>query len=141
MSSAEKRSSAGVSPRNIDKHRIEPDDMVFVTQEDESSEIVYFSSRKPSVDTPIQLELYRRFPEIRFFIHGHATLIDAPTTAAYFPCGDTREVQVVADIMLGVPSGALNLRSHGFLLYSRTIEEMERIVAALNFKEEECTPE
>jgi hypothetical protein len=126
-----------VSPRNSDKRRLEAGDMVPVMAPmqygpEGKSVIRYFGAKKPSVDTPIQLQLFEPGPH--FFIHGHALVKGAPMTERYFPCGDLREVdETAALIQKTLPCGAINLRNHGFLLHSRTIEQMERLVRELEF--------
>src|SRR3990167_392223 len=80
-----------VSPRNIDKRRIEAEDMVFAWKD--NGGIKYAGDRKPSVDTAIQIGLYSKFSHLKFMIHGHAYVLDWPMTSVYFPCGDLREIE------------------------------------------------
>lgn len=105
------------SPRNTNKQFLTVEDKVFTTYEE------YYGDRKPSVDTPVQLELYRRFPRINFMIHGHAYIKGARFTEEYFPCGDMREVDGVCKLL---EKGAelINLKNHGFLMVSTELESM-----------------
>jgi hypothetical protein len=139
-----------VSARNVDKQRLAPEDFVRVRLHKEvkrdlegrhvlDGTVFYHGERKPSVDTPVQLELYRRFPWMRYMIHGHAFVENAPTTEAYFPCGDLRECPVAGHLIAllaqsGVHAGAINLRNHGFLLYADTPEALMRVVGAAQFR-------
>jgi len=124
-----------VSPRNSDKRSLEPADMVRAWLED--GKVVYFHPDyrvKPSVDTAVQLELYSR-SDICFMIHGHAFVKGAPTTWEYFPCGDLREVLPLWDLINDGPSsGAINLKNHGFLLYSQHLRDLDRLVSRLQFE-------
>lgn len=123
-----------ISPRNTDKRRLEAEDMISVSGD--PGEIRFLGPRKPSVDAPIQVYLFLKLPEVNFFIHGHAKVVGAPATENYFPCGDMREaVEVYQAISRSnTTSGAINLKNHGFLLHSQTIEEMEELVSLLEFE-------
>jgi hypothetical protein len=127
-----------VSPRDIDKRRIEPEDMVFVHMSRSGThfaKVVYRTDRKPSVDTAVQLEIYMR-TDVNFLIHGHAYIEGAPFTEHYFPCGDLREVHEVVPLICQQDfNGVINLKNHGFLLFSETIESLREIVAKSIFKD------
>lgn len=128
-----------ISPRNTDKRRLEAEDMVMVDIACPGNAVHYYGSRKPSVDTPVQLWVYRGFHEVNFMIHGHAKVKGAPTTKHYFPCGDMREAYEVSEMIeTGLAHrhcGAINLRNHGFMLYSKTIEGMAELVEHLEIEE------
>lgn len=115
------------SPRNIDKRFVTVEDLV-LTDFDK-----YYNERKPSVDTPIQLELYRKHQNINFMIHGHAFIDGAMVTDEYFPCGDLREVPEALKLL---DEGNLyfNLKNHGFLLCAENLGDMERYLDRLEFK-------
>lgn len=122
--------SCFVSARNTDKNSLGTDDMIQVTTVNDR--LRYFGERKPSVDTPVQMALYTECPEVNYFIHGHTLIENAPTTEHYYPCGDLREVPEILKIMKGV-TGVINLKMHGFLLYSDTLENMEKLIDDLKF--------
>lgn len=122
--------SCYVSARNTDKTSLSSDDMVQVTTID--GKLRYFGDRKPSVDTPVQMALYNELPGINYFIHGHAFIKGVPTTEHYYPCGDMREVPEILKVIKG-EAGVINLKNHGFLIYSDTIERLENIVETLEF--------
>ena len=121
-----------VSARNIDKKRITRDDFVAVKYFE--GKVIYKGDRKPSVDTPIQADLYTKFPNIRYMIHGHSYIKGYPYTDNYFPCGDVREAHEVTNFITG-DHGCINLKNHGFLLYADTIENMEILVNEIEFIE------
>jgi len=121
-----------VSGRNIPKDRISIDDFVFVKLGDEVDtvgKVIYSGNRKPSVDTPIQLVLYRKYLNINFMIHGHAYIDGVDFTKHYFPCGDLRECE---ELLNKFPSDnksfILNLKNHGFIIATDTIEKIKEIV-------------
>jgi len=129
--------AAVVSPRNLDKRGIYPEDMIYVVMEAMGKDISYIGDRKPSVDAPVQLTLFSKFPRIRFFIHGHAKVKDAPPTKKYYPCGDLREVPEIERILDRSPyqkAGAINLMNHGFLLYAENIEDLQILSSSLEFE-------
>ena len=113
-----------VSPRNSNKEELTSDDMVYV-----NSDMHYKGDKKPSVDSPCQIEIYKRHPELHYMIHGHAFIKEAPTTENYYLCGDVREADEVSSIIKG--KGAINLKNHGFLIYAETIEDLEAVVNSL----------
>lgn len=119
------------SPRNISKSDITSDDMVLVNENG------YSGNRKPSVDTPVQIEIYKRFPDINYMIHGHAFFHQtAPITQHYYPCGDLREVpEIIATIESNrfddsteIALFAINLKNHGFLIGSHSVKTMENFL-------------
>lgn len=115
-----------MSPRNVDKRTLTPKDMVAIING------AYVGDRKPSVDAPVQLEVYKEVPGVNYMIHGHAYVKDAPMTDAYFPCGDMREVPETLELLRD-GNKAINLRHHGFLLATETLEEMVNLKDSLNF--------
>lgn len=122
-----------VSRRDSNKKRLTMSDMLVVTMHSDSSRVVYQGNIKPSVDTPIQLQLYKKFPEINYMIHGHAYETTSNFTDKYFACGDIREVESIAKHIKNVDVGCINLLNHGFILYSKTLEDMEIAVNNLYF--------
>lgn len=116
------------SPRNVDKRYLEPSDVVLCDHE------YYYGDRKPSVDTPVQLELYKHFPNINWMIHGHAYIKDAFMTDFYCPCGDMREVDEVVKLVSATGSARVNLLNHGFILMSKTLKGMYKHFEECDFK-------
>jgi ribulose-5-phosphate 4-epimerase/fuculose-1-phosphate aldolase len=121
-----------VSKRNVDKKRITEEDMVLAFAK--KGKVTYFGANKPSVDTPVQLSLYELFPNINFMIHGHAKIKNARTTKHYYPCGDMREVNEIEILINNGNNGIVNLKNHGFLIYAKTINDLQRLVDNLEFE-------
>jgi hypothetical protein len=129
-----------VTRRNIDKRSIGING--FVAIEDTPKCVGYYGKDKPSVDTPIQLALYKAFPRINFMIHSHTYIQGAPTTKKIIPCGALEEAE---EIIWTVPDGDcnwffVNLLGHGSLCaaeqcrmlgnvryYAREVPELNRI--------------
>lgn len=123
-----------VSKRNVDKSRITVDDLVLVNLNGDIVE--YNGVNKPSVDTPVQLKLYELYPDIKFMIHGHYYIEDAPFTEEYNLCGDVREVQSIVNLITetgNTKNGVINLRHHGFLIYASSIFELVTIIRDSKF--------
>lgn len=129
-----------VSKRNVSKQRLTVDDMVLAFLDKDDS-IKYLGDHKPSVDTPIQLQLYKKFSKINYMIHGHAYVRHAIFTDHYYPCGDLREVDEVCqvipnglykqdhlEIKISTFSGVINLKNHGFLIYAETLNDLRLLV-------------
>lgn len=113
-----------VSPRNVSKESIRPEDMVMYMSGDK-----YYGNNKPSVDSPTQIRLYEKLPNINFMIHGHAILERAQTTKNYRLCGDIREVSEVLEIVQSSNLWfVINLKNHGFLIGATDLEDLETII-------------
>ncbi len=105
-----------VSRRNVDKRYIDASAFVAVQQADDA--VLYWGEHKPSVDAPVQLRLYDALPNIRFMLHAHVYLADAPTTTHVLPCGALEEV---AAVLATIPDRSttnvhVNLPGHGCLI-------------------------
>jgi ribulose-5-phosphate 4-epimerase/fuculose-1-phosphate aldolase len=100
----------------------------------EDGSIEYYGESKPSVDTPIQISLYKDFPHVNYMIHGHTYVEGAEFTDNYFPCGDMREYYETR-VLINQPFGVLNLVNHGFFMYADTLENLEEMVDKMVFME------
>jgi len=122
-----------MSARNVPKNRITADDFVLTKLVGEK--VIYIGDKKPSVDSPIQLSMYRNYKNINFLVHGHAYIRGAKYTDHYFPCGDMREYYELNHVLSSgdITAFALNLRSHGFVIGTESIEDLAKLVDALEF--------
>lgn len=138
-----------VSRRNVDKSEINATSFV-PTYLDEEMNVKYFGNAKPSVDTPVQLRLYRLFPWANYMIHAHC-YVDTkgiPNTMLLrtkkpIPCGALEEV---AEIYQAIPRTindldgtvqlfnknaprllAINLYGHGCILIAKDIEILKEL--------------
>ena len=121
-----------VSARNVDKEFLTKDDMILV-----DTDFSYVGDKKPSVDTPVQINLYNKFPSINYMIHGHAYIEGAVQTEKYRPCGDLWESDEVYAAVFNsserpfnpknVCKVAINLKNHGFIFMASTIELLEEL--------------
>jgi hypothetical protein len=80
-----------VTRRNCDKRDLVPEK--FVAVELNGNKVRYYGDHKPSVDTPIQRELYKLYPNINYMIHSHVYVDRAPFTNEVVPCGAFEEVE------------------------------------------------
>lgn len=126
-----------VSARNSNKEFLTSDDFVRVTVD--SDHIFYDGERKPSVDTPIQVHLYKHFGNINYMIHGHAFIDGAEYTGHYYPCGDMREFYCILESIesKNVNSFKINLLNHGFLIGSSNLENLSEIVGNMSIIQKE----
>ena len=108
-----------VSQRNMDKRFIGPESFVLVESQLKDGRVAYYGDHKPSVDTPIHLELYRRFPKINFMLHSHTYIEHAVFTKKVIPCGATEEIEEIATILKNhqpfreIGTAYINLMGHG----------------------------
>jgi len=118
-----------VSRRNVDKRELSPADMVYVPL---SGDTVIYAGNKPSVDTPVQKELYLRYPDVNYMLHGHVYVPGAAHTLNPTPCGAIEEVDEVGEVVssLGGVTGdgiAVNLLGHGFLIMAKNLSAFDNI--------------
>lgn len=114
------------SPRNSDKKKLTEKDSIMITPP------LYYGNRKYSVDSPCQVEIYQRYLDINYMIHGHAYIKGATFTNHYYPCGDLRELSELFDKM---DNGIriINLVNHGFLLMAKDLDELKTIIHSSTF--------
>jgi hypothetical protein len=133
-----------VSRRNVDKSDIRAESFV-PTYLDEWNTTKYFGDNKPSVDTPVQLRLYKMFPWANYMIHAHCYVDtkDIPGTKMLYtkspiPCGALEEVSEIYHILPGSVSVfnenvsdlrllAINLAGHGCILIAKDIEILKEL--------------
>lgn len=130
-----------VSRRNVDKSDINASSFVptFLTEDNTTK---YFGKDKPSVDTPIQLRLYKKLPWANYMLHAHCYVDTSMIPEALFlctnkpiPCGALEEVEeIIETYMVGrfywdtkynnqLPRLlAINLKGHGCILIAKDVE-------------------
>ena len=116
---------AYVSRRNVDKRFIGPDAFVAVDM-DSLDPIQYYGEHKPSVDTPVQVRLYRYYQKVRYMVHSHTYIEGAPTTREPIPCGAIEEAELIKEL---VPDQdkcrfAVNLLGHGSIAFADTVDAL-----------------
>ncbi|MBO5435144.1 class II aldolase/adducin family protein [bacterium] len=120
-----------VSKRNIDKQFIELDNFVPVYLEDDK--LYYCGDEKPSVDTPVQVRLYKALPNINYVLHSHCYIEDAPFTLTAIPCGAIEEFdEIIKAIDLyfnnrNMSCYALNLIGHGSIVMANNLDAFNNI--------------
>ena len=116
-----------VSKRNVNKEYITIDDFVPVYLKD--NKVYYCGKNKPSVDTPIQVRLYEKLPNINYMIHSHCYIKNAPFTNLSLPCGALEEVEEILDLIkkyyyndYNRDSYVINLKGHGSIVMGKDVE-------------------
>lgn len=138
-----------VSRRNVDKSDIGAASFV-PTYLDEESRTRYFGEAKPSVDTPVQLRLYKLFPWANYMIHAHCYVDTTGINDAIMirtknpvPCGALEEVEEIYSILPKLITDApgtvtmfnknsprllaVNLLGHGCILIAKDIEILKEL--------------
>lgn len=117
-----------VSKRNTDKSSITYDDFVATTLED--NKVYYYGDNKPSVDTPIQLKLYKSLPDVNMMLHAHVYVENAPFTERAIPCGGLEEIPEVMRVVLrhGLTTNfCVNLIGHGSIVFARGLSYFDSV--------------
>jgi len=124
-----------VSRRNVDKSDINASS--FVPTYIDNNKVKYFGDYKPSVDTPVQLRLYRLFPWANYMLHAHCYVdtFGMPETVMLhtenpIPCGALEEVNEIYKLAseytfkysLTPRLLAINLKGHGCILIAKDVE-------------------
>ena len=86
-----------VSKRNIDKQFITLDNFVPVYMDNDK--LMYCGEDKPSVDTPVQIRLYKELDHINYILHSHCYIKNAPFTHEAIPCGAIEEFDEVMKLI------------------------------------------
>ena len=128
-----------VSKRNIDKRDIGENGFVKVkpisynSYQKRDYQVRYFGDHKPSVDTPIQLALYAYFKNIKYMIHSHVYIENAPFTKTTIPCGSVEEVEEIINVFSDpkIKNFKINLKGHGSLIASSNINGLKEDVVYL----------
>lgn len=133
-----------VSRRNVDKSDINAASFVPVYL-DEWNTTKYYGENKPSVDTPVQLRLYKLFPWANYMLHAHCYVDTAGIipdtlmlrTLSPVPCGALEEVGEIYQVIPGDSISdfneqaprllAINLRGHGCILIAKDVEIFEEL--------------
>lgn len=130
-----------VSRRNVDKSDINATSFV-PTYLDDTETVRYFGENKPSVDTPVQLRLYKYFPWANYMLHAHCYVDTSLIPDAFMiktnkpiPCGALEEAEeiistYIKSLILWEPYHnnqpprllAINLVGHGCILIAKDIE-------------------
>lgn len=117
-----------VSRRNVCKETIQREEFVEVYKKD--NKLYYKGEHKPSVDTPIQYELYNLLPEVNFMIHSHVYVDGAPFTENLIPCGALEEVEEIMKVVKQnnfKSNFAINLIGHGCTVFAKDIEFFDKV--------------
>jgi hypothetical protein len=116
---------AFVSRRDVDKRYIGPEAFVAVELSPGDS-VRYFGPDKPSVDTPIQVQLYRSYPRVRYMLHSHTYIDGAPMTAEPIPCGAIEEAHAIFSVVPDTDAAdfAVNLRGHGSIVLASKLDTL-----------------
>lgn len=121
-----------VSKRNVNKEYISINEFVQVYLK--NNKIYYCGDSKPSVDTPIQVRLYEKFPNINYMIHSHCYIKGATFTKNALPCGAIEEVQEILNLIKTNYNNdyskdfyLINLKGHGSIMMSNNPEQLKNI--------------
>lgn len=114
-----------VSRRDVSKDTIGSSDFVEVMEQ--GGVVHYWGENKPSVDAPIQVALFKRYPKIEYMIHGHVYVEGAPITDRKYPCGAYQEVYAVSKrFSPNRTQFTINLRGHGCLIACHDLDYLEK---------------
>lgn len=121
-----------VTRRNVDKRTLTQSEFIACTKcspEVGDGYVGYFGDVKPSVDTPIQLELYSFFKNVKYMVHSHAFVEGAPTTANAVPCGALEEVEEIKKLNSNpdAVNFCINLKGHGSLVLASTVDFIKTV--------------
>lgn len=117
-----------VSRRNVDKKYISKEDFIPVKLTEDG--LFASGDIKPSVDTPVQVRLYKNLPDVNYMLHAHVYVKNAPFTSVAVPCGGLQEVDEIMDLIniLKLDTDfAINLIGHGCLICAKDYSYFDTI--------------
>lgn len=120
-----------VSKRNVDKRFIDEKSFVPVKLLDDDT-IIYYKSQygnsKPSVDTPIQLRLYKYYHKVRYMVHSHVYIKDVLYIKQFVPCGGLQEFEEIISLISNknTCNFAVNLIGHGSIILTDNVNEFSK---------------
>lgn len=121
-----------VTERDVDKMYIDKEH--FVAAYLEKDKVYYYGTAKPSKDTVIQTRLYQMLPNIKYMIHSHCYVEDAPFTNTPVPCGAIDEIKEILEVIknnynndMNLEFYKFNLKGHGCIVMSDSIDKLEQI--------------
>jgi hypothetical protein len=116
-----------VSKRNIDKRDLTTNG--FVACDLHSPIVEYYGNYKPSVDTPIQLALYRYYKNIKYMIHSHVYIQPAPFTPTKIPCGALEEATEIINMFPyeNMFNFQINLKGHGSIIAGNDLSKFNSV--------------
>ena len=120
-----------VSRRNVDKKFIDGDMFVPVDMVPSRSHVSYAGEFKPSVDTPIQVALYKWFENVNFMVHSHCYVKGGIMIDECIPCGSFEEFYAIISGVTGkcgkdVKNVRINLKGHGSIVMGEDVGYLER---------------
>lgn len=121
-----------VTRRDVDKRFIDREHFVGAYL-GEDNKTYYSGEFKPSKDTIVQLNLYKKLPNIKYIIHSHCYVENAPFTNMPVPCGALDEITEVMDSIkkdydnnLNLNYYAINLKGHGCLIMGNDVNILKK---------------
>lgn len=117
-----------VSRRNVSKEFIQAKEFIEVYEQ--NGKLYYKGDKKPSVDTPIQFELYKRLPEVNYMVHSHVYVKDAPFTFDVLPCGALEEIDEIMEVVKQrnySSNFCINLKGHGCTIFAKDLGYFDKI--------------
>ena len=97
---------------------------------EKDGKVYYLGDAKPSKDAVVQIRLYKSLKNIKYIIHSHCYVKEAPFTNIPVPCGALDEIDEVMDVVnkhynnLELDYYAVNLNGHGCLIMSGSIDKL-----------------
>lgn len=115
-----------VSRRNVDKRFIGPDGFVAVVPKISNQSVLYFGDIKPSVDTPIQVQLFANYQHVRYILHSHTYIDGALFTDKVIPCGALEEFDHIKSVYPDKNSSDffVNLLGHGSIVLASDLSTL-----------------
>ena len=113
-----------VTRRNVEKTTLSEDDFVAVNMSylERPDRVNYWGVRKPSVDTPTQVNLFNYYKHVNFIVHGHVYVKDAPITNRKIPCGYLEEFEDIVELFpCDHFNFCVNLLGHGCLVMAQDL--------------------
>lgn len=119
-----------MSQRDVDKCNLDKNHFVCTYEKDDK---VYYTGKvKPSKDTIVQIKLYKTLKNIKYIIHSHCYIKNAPFTNNPVPCGTLDEYPEIINVIkthynndCNLDYYAFNLIGHGCLVMANSVDKLK----------------
>jgi phosphopantothenate-cysteine ligase len=119
-----------ITGRNVNKGNLSDNDIVYVekcvdsSEENVYSNVHYHGTVKPSIDTAIHWELYKKTGK-KAIVHVHTKKMysNFPITGDNYPCGSDEELKAIIEVWEANPQDIIQLYKHGLIILGDTLED------------------
>lgn len=116
-----------ITGRNVHKGNLTKDIVCKIEKVEERNEesvyahVHYHGQVKPSIDTPIHDDIYKKYPDVQAILHVHTdNLYNRPLSSYNYPCGTMEERDSIVSLLESDVS-LVQMKKHGVIVTGDTL--------------------